>query len=66
LRIAIAGAGIGGLAVMKLAQERAPDGFRDIESVLPLAERAEIAASYKRTAGFDPTVLNERPSWSVT
>jgi 5-methylphenazine-1-carboxylate 1-monooxygenase len=51
--------------VMKLAHERAPGGFGDIETVLPLAERAEIAASYKRTAGFDPTLLNERPSWSV-
>ncbi|GAA0820671.1 flavin-dependent oxidoreductase [Streptosporangium amethystogenes subsp. fukuiense] len=52
--------------VMKLAHERAPDGFDDIERVVPLAERAEIAASYKRTAGFDPVSLNERPSWSVT
>jgi 2-polyprenyl-6-methoxyphenol hydroxylase-like FAD-dependent oxidoreductase len=51
--------------VMKLAHERAPGGFGDIETVLPLAERAEIAASYKRTAGFDPTLLNERPTWSV-
>ncbi|WP_030905488.1 flavin-dependent oxidoreductase [Streptosporangium amethystogenes] len=52
--------------VMKLAHERAPDGFDDIERVVPLAERTEIAASYKRTAGFDPVSLNERPSWSVT
>ncbi|GIH92946.1 flavin-dependent oxidoreductase [Planobispora siamensis] len=52
--------------VMKLAHERAPDGFDDIEKVVPHAERAEIAASYKRTAGFDPASLNERPSWSVT
>ncbi|MER6174741.1 flavin-dependent oxidoreductase [Streptosporangium sp. NPDC001681] len=52
--------------VMRLAHERAPDGFDDIERVVPLAERTEIAASYKRTAGFDPVSLNERPSWSVT
>ncbi|WP_326645911.1 flavin-dependent oxidoreductase [Streptosporangium sp. NBC_01755] len=52
--------------VMKLAHERAPDGFDDIERVLPLTERTEIAASYKRTAGFDPVSLNERPSWNVT
>ncbi|MFI6509535.1 flavin-dependent oxidoreductase [Streptosporangium sp. NPDC050855] len=51
--------------VMKLAHDRAPDGFDDVESVIPFAERAEIAASYKRTAGFDPVSLNERPSWSV-
>ncbi|WP_329564729.1 flavin-dependent oxidoreductase [Kitasatospora sp. NBC_01266] len=51
--------------VMRLAHERAPGGFEDIEQVVPLAERTEIAASYKRTAGFDPTLLNERASWSV-
>ncbi|MFC7099489.1 hypothetical protein ACFQQB_02705 [Nonomuraea rubra] len=51
---------------MKLAHERAPGGFDDVEQVIPLAERAEIAASYKRTAGFDPASLSERPSWSVT
>lgn len=51
--------------VMKLAHERAPGGFDDIEQVIPYAERAEIAASYKRTAGFDPASLSERPSWSV-
>ncbi|GAA2605659.1 flavin-dependent oxidoreductase [Streptomyces tubercidicus] len=51
--------------VMTLAHQRAPGGFDDIEQVVPLAERAEIAASYKRTAGFDPALLNERASWSV-
>ncbi|MGS2648108.1 flavin-dependent oxidoreductase [Streptosporangium sp. G12] len=51
--------------VMKLAHERAPGGFDDIEQVIPYAERAEIAASYKRTAGFDPASLNGSPSWSV-
>jgi 2-polyprenyl-6-methoxyphenol hydroxylase-like FAD-dependent oxidoreductase len=61
----LANRGMGPEIVMKLAHERAPGGFGDIETVLPLAERAEIAASYKRTAGFDPTLLNERPSWSV-
>ncbi|MFI6484884.1 flavin-dependent oxidoreductase [Nonomuraea sp. NPDC050663] len=49
--------------VMKLAHERAPHGFDDIEQVIPYEERAEIAASYKRTAGFDPASLNARPSW---
>lgn len=51
--------------VMRLAHERAPAGFDDIERVVPLAERTEIAAAYKRTAGFDPALLNERASWSV-
>lgn len=51
--------------VMLLARERAPQGFADIHDVIPQAELEEIAAAYKRTAGFDPTVLNERASLSV-
>jgi hypothetical protein len=47
---------------MQLAHERAPDGFDDIEAVLPHAERAAIAAHYKQAAGFLPEVLNSRPS----
>lgn len=50
--------------VMKLAHERAPGGFTDIEQVIPLAEREAIAASYKRTAGFHPDLLNDRPSYT--
>jgi 2-polyprenyl-6-methoxyphenol hydroxylase-like FAD-dependent oxidoreductase len=51
--------------VMRLAHERAPGGFDDIEQVVPLAERTAIADSYKRIAGFDPALLNARASWSV-
>lgn len=50
--------------VMQLTHERAPEGFVDIDDVVPHAERVEIAAAYKRVAGFDPAVLNELPSWS--
>jgi 2-polyprenyl-6-methoxyphenol hydroxylase-like FAD-dependent oxidoreductase len=39
--------------VMQIAEERAPNGFSDIESVVPYAEREEIAQNYKRLAGFD-------------
>ncbi len=48
--------------VMQLAYERSPGGFDDIHDVIPAAELQEIAASYKRAAGFDPAILNERPS----
>jgi 2-polyprenyl-6-methoxyphenol hydroxylase-like FAD-dependent oxidoreductase len=51
--------------VMRLAHERAPEGFDDIDEVMPLAEREEIALRYKQMAGFDPATLNERASWSV-
>ena len=45
--------------------ERAPDGFRRIEDVIPPEELEELAAGYKRVAGFDPATLNDRPSLSV-
>lgn len=48
--------------VMQLAHERAPEGFDDIDVVIPYAEREEIATGYKTAAGFLPSVLNERPS----
>ncbi|MGR0319834.1 flavin-dependent oxidoreductase [Agromyces sp. ZXT2-3] len=51
--------------VMQLAHERAPEGFADIHDVIPEAELAEIAAAYKRAAGFHPDVLNSRASMSV-
>ncbi|MER7502557.1 flavin-dependent oxidoreductase [Nonomuraea pusilla] len=57
--------GDGPEAVLRLAHQRAPQGFSDIEDVIPRAELEEIAMSYKRTAGFVPEELNNRPSWSV-
>lgn len=51
--------------VMLLAAERAPQGFTRIDDVIPRAEREEIANAYKRAAGFDPSILNERASLSV-
>jgi 2-polyprenyl-6-methoxyphenol hydroxylase-like FAD-dependent oxidoreductase len=50
--------------VMQLAYDRAPGGFRDVHDVIPADELAEIAAAYKRAAGFQPDVLNARPSLS--
>jgi 2-polyprenyl-6-methoxyphenol hydroxylase-like FAD-dependent oxidoreductase len=51
--------------VIRLAHERAPGGFDDIDDVMPPAELDEIALRYKQMAGFDPATLNERASWSV-
>jgi 2-polyprenyl-6-methoxyphenol hydroxylase-like FAD-dependent oxidoreductase len=51
--------------VMQLAAERAPGGFEDIETVISAEELSEIAAGYKRAAGFHPEELNLRPSLSV-
>lgn len=52
--------------VMQLARERAPEGFEDIDDVIPYAEREQIAADYKTAAGFLPEILNERPSLTPT
>jgi hypothetical protein len=50
----LANRGNGPEQVMQLAEERAPDGFKDIDEVVPLAEREAIAARYKQIAGFVP------------
>lgn len=51
--------------VMKMAYERAPEGFDDIDAIIPHAERAEIAGRYKQAAGMDPALLNDRETYSV-
>jgi 2-polyprenyl-6-methoxyphenol hydroxylase-like FAD-dependent oxidoreductase len=51
--------------VMRMAHERAPEGFARIEDVISRQELESIAAEYKRTAGFDPEDLNNRESFSV-
>ena len=50
---------------MDIVEERAPDGFSDLTAVVSQEELLEISSAYKRTAGFDPAVLNARPSLSV-
>ena len=50
---------------LEIVEQRAPDGFVDLDAVISRAELEEIAHSYKRTAGFDPKVLNNRPSLGV-
>jgi 2-polyprenyl-6-methoxyphenol hydroxylase-like FAD-dependent oxidoreductase len=42
---------------MQMAHERAPDGFADIEDVIPRAELEAIAARYKQVAGFSKEAL---------
>ena len=46
--------------VLQLAEERAPNGFADVESVIPRAELEAIANEYKQTAGFDRETVNRR------
>ncbi len=47
--------------VMQLVEERAPDGFSVVTDVLSLKELEDIAANYKRVAGFQVEGLNAKP-----
>ena len=50
--------------VMQLAEERAPEGFKDAASVFTPNELEEIAGRYKAIAGFDRERLNSLSSGS--
>ena len=62
--VALRNRAMGAEIVMDLVEERAPDGFADIDDVLPRAEREQRAAEFKKVAGLDAQHLNERPSYS--
>ncbi|MDB5807825.1 MAG: hypothetical protein JWN73_5147 [Betaproteobacteria bacterium] len=49
-------------AILKVVEERAPDGFDDLDKIVPPAEREAFAARYKNAAGFDREALNGKPS----
>ena len=47
--------------VMELAEQRAPQGFDNIEEVISRRELEDISLAYKVEAGFDPAALNRQP-----
>ncbi len=47
--------------VMQMVEERAPDGYDVVTDVLSLQELEDIAANYKRVAGFQVEGLNAKP-----
>src|SRR5689334_10229165 len=55
----------GPTVVMELAEQRAPNGFDDIEDVIPRHELEAISLAYKVEAGLEPASLNHRASYSV-
>ena len=57
---------IGPEQCIELAEQRAPQGFDNIEEVVSQQELENIALKYKQTAGFDPAALNSRASLSVS
>ena len=50
-------------AVLKMAEERAPDGFAKITDVLTQDELETTASSFKKAAGFDLETVNSRQSY---
>jgi hypothetical protein len=47
--------------VMQLVEERAPDGYNVVTEVLSQKDLEDIAAHYKRVAGFQVEGLNAKP-----
>ena len=46
--------------VMQIVEERAPDGFTNLYDVISKEELEEIAARYKKIAGFEKEDLNQK------
>ena len=47
--------------VMQMVEERAPGGYDVVTDVLSQQELEDIAANYKRVAGFQVEGLNAKP-----
>jgi 2-polyprenyl-6-methoxyphenol hydroxylase-like FAD-dependent oxidoreductase len=64
-RVVEANRHVGPEQCMDIVEQRAPDGFTNLDDIVSQQELEEIAHSYKVTAGFDPETLNNQPSLSV-
>ncbi len=64
-KLTLANRALGPDLILEEVHRRAPDGFTDLHAVISHQELADTASNYKRLAGFDPALLNERESWSV-
>ncbi len=58
--VVLANRGDGPDKILDIVDARAPIGFDDIETVMPLAERQGFADTYKKIAGMDVEGLNMR------
>jgi len=61
-KIVLANRGNGPEQVMRLVEERAPNGYEILEDVISTRELEDIANNYKKVAGFDKEILNSRAS----
>ena len=64
-KLTLANRALGPDLILEEVHRRAPGGFTDLHAVISHQELVDTAANYKRLAGFDPALLNERESWSV-
>ena len=46
--------------VLQLAEERAPDGFSNVNDVIPKEELEDIGRMYKKVAGFEMDSVNQK------
>lgn len=60
--VVLANRGNGPDQVMQVVEERTGGVFENIDDVLSEAERLDMAAAYKKIAGFDVDILNNAPS----
>ncbi len=60
--VVLANRGNGPDQVLQVVEERTGGDFDNIDDVLSEAERLEMAAAYKKIAGFDVDILNNAPS----
>jgi hypothetical protein len=63
--VVLASRAAGPTACLDIVEQRAPDGFANLDDVVSQAELEQIAADFTRTAGLERDVLNRRPSLSV-
>ena len=64
-KLTLANRALGPDIILEEVHRRAPTGFSDLQAVIGRQELEEISAGYKKLAGFDPALLNERESWSI-
>lgn len=60
--LVLANRGDGPDAILDIVADRAPNGFADIETVMPQAERQAFADGYKEKAGMQVAALNASPA----
>ncbi|MER2112318.1 MAG: flavin-dependent oxidoreductase, partial [Solibacillus isronensis] len=46
--------------VMQIVEDRAPNGFANLDDIISDTELEEIAVRYKKIAGFDRETLNAK------